>query len=171
MGEETLAASIGIAPIEARELLRLHRHTYPRFWRWSEGTVTGAMLTNRMTTVFGWRRRLDGDANPRALANFPMQGNGAEMMRIAAIAATEAGLEVCCPVHDAFLIAAPLDRLDQDVEQMRELMSRAGRAVTGGFNVRTDAEVVRWPHRYMDGRGRAMWNRVTAMIKSVPAAA
>ena len=34
--------------------------------------------------------------------NFPMQAGGAEMMRIAAIAATEAGIEVCCPVHDAF---------------------------------------------------------------------
>jgi DNA polymerase I len=33
------------------------------------------------------------------------------MMRIAAIAATEAGIEVCCPVHDAFLISAPIDRM------------------------------------------------------------
>jgi hypothetical protein len=39
--------------------------------------------------------------------NWPMQANGAEMMRIAAMAATEAGIEVCAPVHDAFLIAAP----------------------------------------------------------------
>jgi DNA polymerase-1 len=34
------------------------------------------------------------------------------MMRLAAIAATEVGIEVCAPVHDAFLIAAPLERLD-----------------------------------------------------------
>lgn len=171
MAEDSLAASIGIAPIEARELLRLHRQTYPRFWRWSEGMVTGAMLTNQMQTVFGWRRRLDGDANPRALANFPMQGNGAEMMRIAAIAATEAGLEVCCPIHDAFLIAAPLDRLGQDVTHMQELMGKAGRAVTGGFDVRTEAEVVRWPDRYMDPRGQRMWERITAMVEPMQEAA
>ena len=67
------------------------------------------------------------------------------MMRIAAIAATEAGIEVCAPVHDAFLIAAPLDRLDDDIAKMRDIMSKAGRAVTGGLDIRTDAEVVRFP--------------------------
>ena len=96
--------------------------------------------------------------------NFPMQANGAEMMRIAAIAATEAGLEVCAPVHDAFLIAAPFSRLEGDVDLMRDLMSRAGRAVTGGLHIRTDAEVVRWPARYMDERGAAMWRRVMALL-------
>jgi hypothetical protein len=93
-----------------------------------------------------------------------MQAAGAEMMRIAAIAATEAGIEVCAPVHDAFLIAAPLERLDSDVAEMRALMSRAGRAVTGGLDVRTEAEVVRWPDRFMDPRGAAMWQRVVGML-------
>lgn len=85
-------------------------------------------------------------------------------MRIAAIAATEAGIEVCAPVHDAFLIAAPLERLDGDVADMRALMSRAGRAVTGGLDVRAEAEVVRWPDRFMDPRGAAMWQRVVGML-------
>jgi DNA polymerase-1 len=67
-------------------------------------------------------------------------------------------------VHDAFLIAAPLDRLDADVATMRSLMSRAGRAVTGGLDVRTDADVVRWPDRFMDPRGAAMWRRVVGML-------
>jgi len=80
------------------------------------------------------------------------------------IAATEAGLEVCAPVHDAFLIAAPLGRLGEDVTLMSSLMSRAGRAVTGGLDVRTDAEIVRWPARYMDERGAAMWARVIALL-------
>jgi hypothetical protein len=53
------------------------------------------------------------------------------MMRVAAIAATEAGIEVCAPVHDAFLIAAPLERLDEDVAHMRKIMSHAGEAVCG----------------------------------------
>ena len=40
MGPETLARRIGRPPCEARELLALHRATYPRFWRWSEAAVT-----------------------------------------------------------------------------------------------------------------------------------
>ena len=68
------------------------------------------------------------------------------------------------PVHDAFLIQAPLERLDQDVERMKALMTGAGEAVTGGFPVRTDATVVRFPDRYMDEGGQAMWDRVMALL-------
>ena len=97
--------------------------------------------------------------------NFPMQANGAEMMRLAAIAATETGIEVCCPVHDAFVISAPIDRLENDVAAIREIMSRAGRLVTGGLDVRTSIKVARWPDRYMDSRGEDMWDRVIGLME------
>ena len=71
---------------------------------------------------------------------------------------------MCAPVHDAFLIAAPLHRLEADISAMRDIMSRAGRAVTGGLDIRTDAEVVRWPGRYMDERGKAVWERVVTLL-------
>ena len=103
MGPDTMAFRAGISVIEARELHRLHKVTYQKFWRWSEDTVTTALFTGRMQTAFGWQRHITRDANPRSLMNWRMQSGGAEMMRIAAIAATEAGIEVCCPVHDAFL--------------------------------------------------------------------
>jgi DNA polymerase I-like protein with 3'-5' exonuclease and polymerase domains len=164
MEADTMATRAGVMPCEARELLRLHRDTYRQFWRWSDATVSAALLTGGMESVFGWRRRIGREPNVRSLMNWPMQAAGAEMMRIAAIAATEAGIEVCAPVHDAFLIAAPLERLDADVLTMRALMSRAGRAVTGGLDVRTEAEVVRWPDRFMDPRGAAMWQRVVGML-------
>jgi hypothetical protein len=106
MRAEALAANAGITTAEAAELLRLHRKTYRRFWEWTEETVTTAMLTSSMVTAFGWKRQIGPNPNPRSIANFPLQANGAEMMRIAAIAATEAGIEVCAPIHDAFLIAA-----------------------------------------------------------------
>ena len=93
------------------------------------------------------------------------------MMRLAAIAATEAGIEVCAPVHDAFLIAAPLSRLEADISAMRDIMSRAGRAVTNGLDIRTDAEVVRWPGRYMDERGKTMWDRVVTLLDRAQRAA
>ena len=166
MGAETMAIAAGVTPIEARELLRLHRQTYGRFWRWSENVIDAAVITGRIQTVFGWPLRVGSDTRPTSLMNFPMQANGAEMMRIAAIGATEAGIEVCAPVHDAFLIAAPLERLDADVEQMRSIMSQAGSAVTGGLDIRTDAKVVRCPDRYMDERGQKMWNRVMAALNN-----
>ena len=58
MGPDALAASLGISPAEANEMMRLHRNTYRRFWSWSDGVVTSAMITSTMITVFGWRRRV-----------------------------------------------------------------------------------------------------------------
>jgi len=149
-----MALRAGIRPVDARELLRLHR--------WSQESVSSAVLAREMKTVFGWRCAVTADFRPPALMNFPMQANGAEMMRVAAIAATESGIEVSAPVHDAFLIAAPLNCFDEHVAEMQSLMRRAGSEVTGGVEIRTDAEVVRWPERYMDDRGRDMWQRVTS---------
>ena len=71
---------------------------------------------------------------------------------------------VCAPVHDAFLICAPLERLDADVAAMRAAMAEASRAALGGFELGTDASITRWPDRYTDGRGRVMWERVTGLI-------
>ena len=170
MGERSLADRLGVSLIEARQLLRLHRLTFPRFWRWIDDVVAKAMITNEIQTVFAWRLRVDRDPNPRSIANFPMQANGAEMMRVAAIAATEAGIEVCAPVHDAFLIAAPLGRLDQDVAKMREIMTRAGNAVTGGIDIGTQAKVVRYPDRYMAEGAQPLWDRVMRLLDQVEAA-
>ena len=134
------------------------------FWRWSDAVVDTAMLTGSLHTVFGWHVHVGEISNPRSLRNFPMQANGAEMMRLAACLATERGIEVCAPVHDAFLICAPLDRLEDDIAAMRAAMAEASRIVLGGFELGTDASVVRWPDRYMDPRGQVMWEQVMRLL-------
>jgi hypothetical protein len=142
----------------------LHRETYRIFWRWSDAAVDYAMLTGSLHTVFGWRVRVSPTANDRSLRNFPMQANGAEMLRLACCLATERGIEVCAPVHDAVLICAPLDRLDADVARMQDAMREASRVVLGGFELGTDVSLVRYPDRYMDERGAVMWQRVMALL-------
>jgi hypothetical protein len=164
MGAEALAQRIGQPPIRARELLRLHRETYRIFWRWSDAVVDYAMLTGSLHTVFGWRVQVPPTANDRSLRNFLMQANGAEMLRLACCLATERGIEVCAPVHDAVLICAPLDRLAADVARMQDAMREASGIVLDGFELGTDATVVRYPDRYMDERGAVMWQRVMALL-------
>ena len=169
MGADSLAQRIGQPPIRARELLRLHRETYRVFWRWSDAAVDHAMLTGRLHTVFGWRVQVPDVANERSLRNFPMQANGAEMLRLACCLGTEQGIEVCAPVHDAVLICAPLERLDADIRRMQDTMREASRIVLNGFELGTDATVVRHPDRYMDERGTVMWTRVMGLVKRAEA--
>jgi len=160
MGPESLAQRIGQPTSAARELLRLHRETYKTFWRWSDGAVDHAMLNGELHTVFGWTIHVGPRANPRSLRNFPMQANGAEMLRLACCLATEGGLHVCAPVHDAILIEAPLDHLEASVEAAQLAMAEASSVVLSGFPLRSDVKLVRYPERYRDERGSQMWRTV-----------
>jgi hypothetical protein len=164
MQAPSLAQKAGITRAEAAELIRLHDETYRAFARWRGMVVDQALLSGHMHTAFGWRRRGCEGAPRTELMNWPIQSAGADLMRIVCIAATEGGIEVACPVHDAFLIVSPLDRLDQDVEHMREIMARASEVVTGGLRIRVDAKIVR-TGRFMDERGDAMWDRVMELLR------
>jgi DNA polymerase family A len=164
MGEKTLALKMGQPEIVARDLLRLYRETYAPFWHWSDAAVDHAMLHGSLHTVFGWHVHVGEKSNPRSLRNFVAQANASEMLRIAACLATERGIEVCAPVHDAFLICAPIEVIDDHVVKMRAAMAEASRFVLSGFELRTEAETVCHPNRYTDPRGRVMWDRVWALI-------
>jgi DNA polymerase I-like protein with 3'-5' exonuclease and polymerase domains len=165
-----LAQRIGQPSCLGRDLLRKHHETYKVFWRWSDAVVDYAMLHGSITTVFGFHVRVGADnTNPRSLRNFPMQGNGAEMLRLACCLATEQGIEVCAPVHDAILIAAPLDRIEADVARTRAAMAEASRIVLAGFELATEVKVVAWPDRYEDPRGARMWAEVMALIAEIRA--
>jgi hypothetical protein len=164
MEEQSLALRINRTVLEARDLLAAYRRTYRVFWNRSERVIDSAMLTGRIGTVFGWHLHVDDRSNPRSLRNFPMQAHGAEMLRLACCIATERGIEVCAPVHDAVLICAPLERLETEVAAMRAAMEEASRIVLAGFTIRTDAKLIRYPDRYTDKRGRVMWERVMSLI-------
>jgi DNA polymerase family A len=164
MEEKSLALRIGQPVIVARGLLQVHHETYRTQWRWSDAAVDHAMLHGAIHTVFGWHLRVGENPNTRALRNFPMQANGAEMLRIACCLATERGIEVCAPIHDAVLICAPIDRIERDVAAMRAAMAEASRAVLSGFELGTDVSITQYPDRYMDSRGRVMWDRVHRLI-------
>jgi hypothetical protein len=164
MEADGLARRIGRAPIVARDLLRAHHETYRAFWEWSDAAVDQAMLTGRLQTVFGWPVHTSENPNPRSLRNFPCQGNGAEMLRLAACFATEQGIEVCATIHDAVLICAPLDRLAADINAMKAVMAKASQIVLDGFELRSDVHVVKHPGRYHDKRGDLMWDQVMRLI-------
>lgn len=168
MQAKSLSQLIGQSEAHATELLRLHRQAFPTFWRWSDGAVDHAMLYGWLATVFGWRIQVGPDARPTSLRNFLVQGNGAEMLRLACCLATERGIEVCCPVHDALLIEADEDRIDQATTDCQAAMAEAGRIVLGGFDVRTDAKIVRYPDRYMDPRGERMWDAIGGILDGLP---
>jgi DNA polymerase I-like protein with 3'-5' exonuclease and polymerase domains len=166
MGAESMAVRASISVAEARNLLALHKHTYRKFWQWADSTIATALFAGEMTTRFGWRRRILDNPNVRSIQNWPMQSYGAEMMRAAAIAATEVGLTIAAPIHDASLLLAPLPQLDADIAALRAIMSAAGNAVVG-IPVDTEVKIIRPPDRYMDERGAEMWAKVMMLLQAI----
>lgn len=164
MEAESLAGRIGQPVCQARNLLLLHHETYHKFWKWSDAVVDYAMTRLSLPTVFGWTIRIAAESNPRMLRNFPMQANGAEMLRLACCLATEQGVRVCAPVHDAVLIEAPISELEAAVQLTQACMVEATRIILGGFELRSDAKVFRHPERYADERGQKMWDTVWEIL-------
>lgn len=175
MGYRTLALRVGQSELVARELIRQHRRLFPDFWKWSEGRVSEAMVTSEIHTVFGWRHQVTPDprfprmlqVNDRSLANFAMQSNGAEMLRVAICLALERGVKVIAPVHDAILIEAGLADLDRHVSIAKEAMVEASREVLDGFELRVEVKVTRYPNRYQAKKGAEMWKRVWSEIAKI----
>jgi DNA polymerase-1 len=164
MGEDSLARRIQRTTPYARELLGLHRRTYARFWQWSDGVSDYAMAYRKLWTVYGWQLNLSGTVNDRSVRNWPMQSNGSEMLRLACTLATERGISVVAPVHDAVLIEAPLDQLDIQVAAMQEAMREASIAVLAGFELRSDVKRIDAPERFNDPRGDVMWTVVNELL-------
>jgi hypothetical protein len=164
MERESLARRLDQSPAHAAQLLAHHRAAFPRFWQWSDSAVSFAMVTNQIHTVFGWTLTASAQINPRSLANFPVQANGAEMLRLACCLATEAGIRVCAPVHDALLVEAPIVDLDHTIAQTKAAMGAASRAVLGGLTLQSGVTRVVFPDRYTDPRGAEMYRIVLGLL-------
>jgi hypothetical protein len=167
MEDRGLAAKLGIPRVYAREILNSHRSAFPAFWEWAERAVANAFAGRVMRTAFGWERRLGSGVSDRSVRNWPIQSTGSHLMQYAAMYATEAGLAVAGPVHDAFLLVAAEDRLAADVAAMRGCMDRASRLILDGFTLKTDVAVVRHPDRYEDKRGLGMWRTVQQLSAEI----
>ena len=165
MGEKALADRIQQPVLEARDLLKKHKTTYHQFWRWSSGALDYAMFYGRLWTTFGWTINVGENPNPRMLRNFLIQANGSEMLRLACVLVSRQGVDICAPIHDAILIEAPLDELEEKIETAQAAMRQASEIVLDGFGLNTDVKIIKWPDRFSDRRGIETWNTILGILE------
>jgi len=172
MGPSTLAIRIGRSAAQARDILDRIHAMYPKFWKWKEGVHEHAVANKCFYTVYGWKMRCSAATNPRTIGNFPAQGNGAELLRLACCLATEAGVRVAAAVHDALLIEFPIAKLDEHVGLTIAAMRQASRYVLDGFELRVSGhnQPIVYPQRFSDERGVTMWNTVMELLDERQAA-
>jgi hypothetical protein len=171
MGVASLARGLDRHPLIASNFIERHRRTYPQFWRWRDGQVQTAMLERRIETVFGWELRITTSPNKRTLYNFPMQANGAEMLRLAACRLCDAGIVPCMLIHDGILLEV---ENNEQLSLAIEIMRKAGRDVCDDLEIGVDVDQkLEGGARYQDKRPMAkkMWGTIMHALQATKAVA
>ena len=171
LGAASLARNLGIFRREAERIIDQMHSRYLVLNVWLERVITKAAHLVPITCTLGWSLTAAGrPGEERTFLNFPMQANASELMRLVIIRASKLRLIGCA--HDSFLIEDTVDRIEQSVTQMQEIMRRSSRDLLGGFELRADCEpqdIVRYPDRFVDKReresGMRHWNRLLALIE------
>jgi len=167
MGAEALALKINKSVAEAKVLLNIHKTIFSDFWKWSDNILDYSQLHGKIYTTFGWNLHTENIQNSSTIRNFPMQANGAEILRLATILGIERGVKICAPVHDAFLIEASSDKIEEHCETMQNAMKEASAIILNGFELRSDKKVINYPGHYSDQRGDEIWEVVTATLDAL----
>ncbi len=168
MGVPSLARGLDRHPLIASTIIEKHKRTYPRYWEWKEERANTAMQDRELETQFGWPLYLSHTPNRRTIYNFPMQGNGAEMLRLAAMRMCEAGIIPSMLVHDAILLEAASE---EQIAHAVEIMERAGSDVCNGFKIGVDVERMKIGGRFRDKRPTAekIWATIMLALQEVGA--
>jgi len=81
------------------------------------------------------------------------------------IALEDADIEVIAPIHDAVLVQAPTTDIHDIAEETKNIMRRVSGQMLGGFWLEVDTEIVSWPDRYVDPRGKRMWAELMEILE------
>jgi hypothetical protein len=173
IGPHSLGCRLNVTLQEAEDLLGLHRSIYRRFWQWSDSVSDYGQLYGEWTAAFGWRLQLSTTTNLRTMRNFPMQANGSEMLRLAAIYTLRAGVSIVTLIHDAILIEADQSAIEHHTALTQQAMEKASQVVLAGFSLRSEARIIHAPDRLIEERGVIMWQWILESLTElgVPCAA
>jgi DNA polymerase I-like protein with 3'-5' exonuclease and polymerase domains len=168
-GVPSMARKLDITGNRADSLVKEHRHRFPRIWEWSKEQLRSAYAAKRSYTRWGWYLSITHRTRKTTLRNFPVQGTGADIMRLAHILLFEAGIRVCAPVHDAFLIECPETEIEETKVKVCQIMARAGRLILGPDSILeadvSGKHVLRHPQRLIETTAEPMWNRIYSAIQ------
>jgi DNA polymerase I len=169
-GVVSLARDLGISRSHAQRIMDQMSARYPVLSAWLERVTTKAAHCVPITCTLGWSLTATGrPGEERTFLNFPMQGNGSELMRLVIVRASKLHLIGCA--HDSFLIEDTIERMEGSVAEMQEIMRKASRDLFGGYELRADCkpnDIVRYPDRFVDKReredGMRHWNWLMTLI-------
>jgi DNA polymerase I-like protein with 3'-5' exonuclease and polymerase domains len=157
-----IAATTGMHFQEADALLRQHRRTYSDFWAWTRGYTLRAFRQGLCHTAGGWPRKVSPADNPRSVANFPVQGTGGDLMRLATIYLSRHGLQLLATNHDGFLLECHRSEWGELRQAVDSALQQAVDQVLPGAPMRWTVDC--YEDRYRDPDGKPLWQLVDQVL-------
>jgi hypothetical protein len=94
-----------------------------------------------------------------------------KMLRLALVYATESGLGVCAPLHDAIFVVAPEEQEEWATQTLRECMQQAAVDLIG-VEIPIEMFVIRYPERFVPDdkpMAVAVWDKMMAALERAEA--
>jgi len=163
----TIAEELGCSTSFARGVVQTHKRIYGRFWEWRSEAIRLYNQNIPLKTVYGWPRHqpitvpADVERLMRSAANFPVQAHGAEILWSACSRIHEAGFQLLGVLHDAVLVEAPADDIDEVCDGVSAIMRDASREILQG-TLKTASQIAIHPNQLPFGN--KFWARVTAIV-------
>jgi DNA polymerase I-like protein with 3'-5' exonuclease and polymerase domains len=157
-----IALSTGMYLDRAKVMLAQHKRTYPAFWDWCNRYVMRAMRKGTCHTAADWPRKVTRHDNPRSIQNYPVQGSGADLMRLATVYLSCHGMQLLATNHDGFLLECQRTELPVLREAVDAALQQAVQQVLPGAPMRWTTTV--HANRYQDEAGRGVWELVKGFL-------
>tara|TARA_B100001248_G_C27398830_1_gene468010 strand:- start:2055 stop:4607 length:2553 start_codon:yes stop_codon:yes gene_type:complete len=135
MGAYTLAENLGISRREAKEIIDTYFQRFKNVKTYMNDIVAKAKEQGYVESIFGRRRYIEEiySKNPsvqkfgeRAAINAPMQSSASDIVKKSMILVDQqTSAEMLLQVHDELIFQCPEEKLEQQVEIIREAMESA----------------------------------------------
>jgi DNA polymerase family A len=159
-----LSKVLGLSVVECEKLLRGYWKTFWKYANWRKTVRTLMIGYGRLWVWDGWQCLLGEKPNIRAVQNWPVQTTGGVLLRLAIVLAAKKGVRIIATVHDAIMIEARDEDIEEHLRLAKEAMDEACRIVLGDV-IRTEHQIVRAHGRYYDEKGEKLWKVISKFME------
>lgn len=157
---------------QADTIFDWHKRTFKVYWDFLEKEKNESKRRGYNYSMDGWMYYANDNTKATRLINFPIQSNGAVMLREAIKdIAHETDLNVICSLHDAIYVEC--DAADEErVKALLKLyMDRAAEAICGDISIEIGFKVYTHESGFHDERGTETLEMIEGILKKIEEAA
>ena len=160
-GEEGISREEALT--KSKEIYDWHKRQFSVYWDWIKQNALEAKLNGYIASEDKWIMYCDRTARTTQIQNFPMQANGAAMLRRAVYHVWQTGvLELVCPLHDALYIRCQESEAEHHAALLGDCMDKACKDILGNTLTlkRDPADIYTHEKPYYDERGWSLYETI-----------